>query len=449
MREFTPWLGVCHLRQLADDSPDTQPTLAAVWADSVESFEREMHVHTNSHGQQMTWAEQVMPADEWLAKHPARKDGQRLVGKISAKHLVALGGFGAGTTGIGENGKPDGDTDGYLHIEEIEGVEPLDMQFGVHPPKTVPDALYEPLFGQPDPSAAEMAQYGGADKVPPLNTYAILDAAKVVNFVEMLEASGLEHRCLFKGEAAQEMRDVAPYVVRLKEDVDFTRNLFSKDPEQEVPWFMWDCEPGIYVRSRGSLDDMWKHFRKFTKVQDENGKWFYFRFWEGAFFTDAVRFETDFIHPLFSKPLEDEAIIAIFNNRAEVWRKNPLCEKKSADTIVIRERDQPLFRKAHIRSVRIRCKAILLSSGFVTTEAYKFRSNELLSLSLGVWGKYKFLHIESLFYIVLMIAVQMFDKEKHREDVWEKVKNVQTEIDFVVQARLYIKKTATKIYEVI
>ena len=25
---------------------------------------------------------------------------------------------------------------------------------------------------------------------------------------------------------------------------------------------------------------MWKHFRKFTKVQDEGGKWFYFRFWE-------------------------------------------------------------------------------------------------------------------------------------------------------------------------
>ena len=51
MREFTPWLGLCHLRQLADDSPDTQPSLAAVWADSVERFEREMHVYTNSHGQ--------------------------------------------------------------------------------------------------------------------------------------------------------------------------------------------------------------------------------------------------------------------------------------------------------------------------------------------------------------------------------------------------------------
>ena len=105
----------------------------------------------------------------------------------------------------------------------------------------------------------------------------------------MLEASGLKHRCLFKGEAVQEMRDVAPYVVRLEEDVDFTRNLFSHDPEQEVPWFMWAREPGVYVRSRGTLEEMWKHFRKFTKVQDEDGKWFYFRFWEASVIPQFLR----------------------------------------------------------------------------------------------------------------------------------------------------------------
>lgn len=38
------------------------------------------------------------------------------------------------------------------------------------------------------------------------------------------------------------------------------------------------------MRSAGSLDDMWKHFRKFTRVHDETGKWYYFRFWETAIF---------------------------------------------------------------------------------------------------------------------------------------------------------------------
>ena len=276
MRNLSPWLGLCHIRKETDDPRSSRKTLVAVWTGSVEGFEREVHFHTNTHGLQMILAEEVLPSDDWLVKHPDRKDAQRLAGKVSAKHPVEIGTLnGAAAAGA----QPD-DTEGYLHIEEIEGVEPLDSQFGVHPPKTVPDVLYDPLFGQPDPTPAEVAQYGSADKVPPLHTYAILDAAKVVNFVEMLEASGLKHRCLFKGEAAQEMRDVAPYVVRLEEDVDFTRNLFSHDPEQDVPWFMWDRDPGIYVRSRGSLEDMWKHYRKFIRLVDENEKWYYHRFYE-------------------------------------------------------------------------------------------------------------------------------------------------------------------------
>ena len=300
MPEFSLWLGICHLHRTVDTNLDTFPALVAAWADSVEGFEREVHFHTNTHGLQMILAEDVLPAAEWMAKHPNRKDAQRLAGKVSAKHPVEIGALGGGASGA--DGQPD-DTEGYLHIEEVEGVEPLDSQFGVHPPKTVPDALYEPLFGQPDPTPAEEAQYGSADKVPSLHTYAILDAAKVVNFVEMLEASGLEHRCLFKGDAAEEMRDVAPYVVQLEEGNDFTRNLFSKDPEQEVPWFMWDREPGIYIRSRGSLDDMRKHFRKFTKVQDENRKWYYQRLYDPknlVYYLDGIKMSLPSIQRFFS-----------------------------------------------------------------------------------------------------------------------------------------------------
>lgn len=309
MRKFTPWLGLCHLRQVADASTNSQPTLVAVWADSVECFEREMHVHTNARGQQMIWAEDVLPAEEWQASHPDRNDAQRLAAKVSKPHPVQIGALDAsatrmGATGMEADGTPDGDAEGYLHIEAIEGVGPLGGQFGVYPPKTVPDALHVPLFGQPDPTKAEVAQYGSAEAVPPLNTYAILDAAKVVNFVEMLEASGLEYRCLFKGKVAKEMRDVAPYVVRLEEDNDFTGNLFSHDPERDVPWFMWSKEPGIYIRSRGSLEDMWGHFRKFTKVQDEDGKWFYFRFWESPVSTRLLSLGNDpelqqLISPMF------------------------------------------------------------------------------------------------------------------------------------------------------
>lgn len=163
----------------------------------------------------------------------------------------------------------------YLSVETIEGIEPLDMQFGVADPKTVPDILYGPLFGQPEPTESELEQArGDSGQVPPLHTYAILDAAKVLGLPELLAASGLEHRCLFKGDAFEELKDVAPWIVRIEEGNSLVRNLFTRS---DALWHLWDNEPGIYLRSRGTLDEMWGHFRKFTKVQDEQGKWYYLR----------------------------------------------------------------------------------------------------------------------------------------------------------------------------
>jgi hypothetical protein len=159
-----------------------------------------------------------------------------------------------------------------LHITKIAGVTPLDNQLGVEPKKTVPDALQEVLFGGP------------------LATYAILDAAKVAGLPVMLADSGLAHRCFFKGEALEELGDVAPWLVRLEEEGDFTRNLFTKG---DAPWQMWDKEPGICIRSPGTLDEMWLHFRKFTRIRDESGKWFYFRFWEDTTFISVAEVSSE------------------------------------------------------------------------------------------------------------------------------------------------------------
>lgn len=160
-----------------------------------------------------------------------------------------------------------------LQIDTIDDVEPLNGQFGINHPETVPDALREPLFGQPEPTTAEV----DPTQITPLLTYAILDAAKISGLPELLDASGLEHRCLFKGNAYDELKDVAPWIVQIEDGNSFTRNLFTLS---DAVWHLWDSEPGIYIRSRGTLDEMWAHFRKFTRVKDEDGKWFYFRFWE-------------------------------------------------------------------------------------------------------------------------------------------------------------------------
>nr|WP_281356659.1 DUF4123 domain-containing protein [Sulfitobacter algicola] len=119
-----------------------------------------------------------------------------------------------------------------------------------------------------------------------------MDASKMMGMAEVLGNSGLQHKCLFKGQAYDDLRDVAPWIVRLAEDNSFTRHLFTHDPDDDVPWYLWAKRPGLYIRSTASLDQLWQHFRKFTRLQNEAGKWFYFRFWEPGpmvdYFTDMA-----------------------------------------------------------------------------------------------------------------------------------------------------------------
>lgn len=76
--------------------------------------------------------------------------------------------------------------------------------------------------------------------------------------------------------------------MRLEDNNDFTRNLFT---QSDAPWHLWDIEPGIYLRSNHGLESLRRHFRKFTRIQDHEGKWFYNRFWDatasGLNFRDA------------------------------------------------------------------------------------------------------------------------------------------------------------------
>lgn len=158
-------------------------------------------------------------------------------------------------------------------ITRIDDVEPLDEQIGISPKRSVPVKLQNALFGQLEDKAAGLIV--GRDQ--PLYTYAILDAAKIPSLAEAIENSGLKHRCLFIREAYASLKDVAPWIVQLEEGNRFVRNLFTRS---NAGWHLWDSSPGLYIRSPVSLDELWKHFRKFTRVRDESGKWFYQRFWE-------------------------------------------------------------------------------------------------------------------------------------------------------------------------
>ncbi|MBL3611001.1 DUF4123 domain-containing protein [Rhodovulum sulfidophilum] len=202
-------------------------------------------------------------------------------------------------------------------IEVIAGVEPLDGQFGVLAPKSVPDKLHTPLFGQPEPNPAEIALGVDISAAPSLGTFAVLDAARLPNLPEILSASGLEYACLFKGGAADELQDVAPWIVRLEDESRFTRNIFTQG---DAPWAMWGQAPGIYLRSRDGLDDVRNHLRKFIRARDDEGTWFYLRLYDPRIMRAFLQGAPRFAHRLLARPFpwSNLTILTCFEDSAQI-----------------------------------------------------------------------------------------------------------------------------------
>ncbi len=153
-------------------------------------------------------------------------------------------------------------------MQVLSDVAPLPPTTATSDGPAVPEVLENLVFGQPDPKVK-------------LNTFAVLDAARIVNLVETLAASDLDHACLF--EPGQGLDDVAPWLVELAPDHALTRNLFTHDPTRDVAWFLWDKSPGIILRSLLGLDDLRAHFRRFVQVPVAQSKPVFLRFWDPRF----------------------------------------------------------------------------------------------------------------------------------------------------------------------
>ncbi|MEM8848868.1 MAG: DUF4123 domain-containing protein [Pseudomonadota bacterium] len=145
----------------------------------------------------------------------------------------------------------------------IEPVQPLDRQFGAHPLKTVPDVLAPVLFPDDAPEAA---------------TYAVLDGALIPFLTDRLGVSGLPHESLFQDAAAAEMGDVGPWLVRLDQGSAFARDMFTHLDDRSL----WALNPGILLRATASFEAVRRHLRRFVRIRDAQGHWFYWRFYDPA-----------------------------------------------------------------------------------------------------------------------------------------------------------------------
>lgn len=169
-------------------------------------------------------------------------------------------------------------------------------------------------FGEGDPISSSLLQkvlFDRADRLETnVRTFALIDAARLTNFVELLQATELEHTCLFEGEARAKMADLAPWLVELQPDASATVRLLD-DPA--TPWSIWGKDAAIFVRSTADLTELQRHFRKFIRIRDAENRWMLLRFWDPNVLLDlALCLNFDNARTFFA----DYSFIAIIDNIA-------------------------------------------------------------------------------------------------------------------------------------
>ena len=264
MSGFQAWVGKCCLRQI--DGAGEYQCEAAVWADSADTFRARLAQHLESRRFELLWIEACLPVHQSLYRHGNPHITGPLAHAVHAQHHVELSRFVAG----GDYGEPE--PENYLTITE-HTFEPLPDQTGIPSwdQEWIAPDLKDLLFGQPEDG-------------PRLRTYFILDATLRKNITGVFDLdSGLvdvPFRCLFKGDAAEELKESAPYLIDMTlpegawEDRDLVPS-FHKDFFKHH----WGQPTGLFIRSPALMAEVWGHFRKFTRIRmEEDGRWVYFRF---------------------------------------------------------------------------------------------------------------------------------------------------------------------------
>ncbi|PYS92310.1 MAG: DUF4123 domain-containing protein [Acidobacteria bacterium] len=102
-------------------------------------------------------------------------------------------------------------------------------------------------------------------------TYAVLDGASVPDLPNRLFEMGPRHSCLYRGELSDEMIHVAPYMVLLEQNSEFSDWLFSE---------CWGKHWGIFAQCPLSPGGMRRQLRSILTVDDDLGNPMLFRYYD-------------------------------------------------------------------------------------------------------------------------------------------------------------------------
>ena len=290
------WISTAYLQQ----SPSTDKFVALLaFADSRETFEQ--LVKTTFNSEQTHYQYQLAPlkAEIFFQRHGQMWLAYQANGlKEGEVRVVEL---------VGDKPKENFASEtNYLLCHQINNVKLLDRQFGRHPQIFAPDEIFKLLFPN-TPTPPDMTQLGWSENhqeplfpspvwdentlkkditlfgepLPELKCYFILDANKH----KLLEPESFHCRIenLFQGEFAEITKEIGPYLVEVIPYPDYKAEselmgLFSD--EGAMTRFNWHEELGIFIHSRYDFDTVLHHLRHFPVMKDENGKWFFFRFYD-------------------------------------------------------------------------------------------------------------------------------------------------------------------------
>jgi hypothetical protein len=106
---------------------------------------------------------------------------------------------------------------------------------------------------------------------PGVNAYAILDGASIPGLVQTLHRCNPTRECLYRGELDLDIAEVAPYVVHLEPNTEFTDLVLNQG---------WGNHWGVFALTPADLFTMRQHLRKFLTVHDSGGKPLLFRYYD-------------------------------------------------------------------------------------------------------------------------------------------------------------------------
>ena len=290
------WISTAYLQE----SPSTDKFVALLaFADSRETFEQ--LVKTTFNSEQTHYQYQLAPlkAEIFFQRHGQMWLAYQANGlKEGEVRVVEL---------VGDKPKENFASEtNYLLCHQINNVKLLDRQFERHPKIFAPDEIFKLLFPN-TPTPPNMTQLGWSENhqeplfpspvwdentlkkdialfgepLPELKCYFILDANKH----KFLKPESFHCRIenLFQGEFAEITKEIGPYLVEVIPYPDYKAEselmgLFSD--EGAMTRFNWHEELGIFIHSRYDFDTVLHHLRHFPVMKDENGKWFFFRFYD-------------------------------------------------------------------------------------------------------------------------------------------------------------------------